>query len=97
MTYGISENKMCNKECVKLPQSCECPLDCYKLTPKNVARSTFFCSRSTWVLVADGGGTVMVWMGRWGWWYYLKGTHLYNSVHVWCCDGVDGQMEFGVP
>ena len=31
--------------------------------------------------MADGGGTVMVWIGRWGWWYYLKGAYLYNSVH----------------
>ena len=104
MTYEISDwNKMCNKECEKLPQSCECPLDCYKLTPKNVARSTFFCARSTWDLVADGGGTVMVWMGRWGWWYYLKGTYLYNSVHAcvvlrWCrwADGVWGSLTWAL-
>ena len=24
-----------------------------------------------------------------------KSTIVY--MHVWCCDGVDGQMEFGVP
>ena len=104
MTYEISDwNKMCNKECEKLPQSCECPLDCYKLTPKNVARSTFFCARSTWDLVADGGGTVMVWMGRWGWWYFLKGTYLYNSVHAcvvlrWCrwADGVWGSLTWAL-
>ena len=104
MTYEISDwNRMCNKECEKLPQSCECPLDCYKLTPKNVARSTFFCAGSTWDLVADGGGTVMVWMSRWGWWYYLKGTYLYNSVHAcvvlrWCrwADGVWGSLTWAL-
>ena len=55
--------------------------------------------------MADGGGTVMVWMNRWGWWYYLKGAYLYNSVHCTCMRGAamvgwadgDGSAAFGVP